>query len=72
MQPQPSRWISPKKEDKLSFVIEVTFPRYGWHLPNFIFDLPEFAVEVEDLSLLEFDVFALKSTDSPITVKVSR
>jgi hypothetical protein len=72
-QPQtPSSWI-PRKE-KLLFVINVTLPspRYGVsHLPGLTIDVPEFALEVDDLSAFDFDALTLKSTNSPITVEVS-
>lgn len=70
-----SRRIPPKEKDKLFFIVNVTFPSptYGvWHLPDFTIDVPEFALEVDDLSAFDFDAFTLKSTNSPITVKVSR
>ena len=56
-------------------VVNVTFPSPTsgvWHLPDFTINMPEFALEIDDLSAFDFDAFTLKSTNNPITVKVSR
>jgi hypothetical protein len=42
-----------------------------WHLPSLTIDVSEFALEIDDLSAFDFDAITLKSTNSPITVKVS-
>ena len=41
------------------------------HLPGFTVDVPDFELEVDDLSAFDFDVINLKSTNNPITVKVN-
>ena len=74
-QPQTSTlsWI-PRKKEKLLFVINVTLPSptHGVsHLPGLTIDMPEFALDVDDLSAFDFDALTLRSTNSPITVKVS-
>jgi len=68
----PSSWIPPKKKEKPFFVINVTLPSpmHGVsHLPGFTIDVPEFALEVDDLSTFDFDALTLKSTNNPINVK---
>ena len=71
----PSRWISLKQTNKLFFVVNVTFPSPtcgASHLPGFTINVPDFALEVDDLSAFDFDTFTLKSTNNPITIKVRR
>ncbi|KAF8267037.1 hypothetical protein EI94DRAFT_1786630 [Lactarius quietus] len=68
----PSGWILPKQKEKLFFVVNVTLSSHldsVSHLPGFTIDVPEFALEVDDLSAFDFDSVTLKSTNSPITVK---
>jgi len=68
----PSGWILPKQKEKLFFVVNVTLSSHldsVSHLPRFTIDVPEFALEVDDLSAFDFDSVTLKSTNSPITVK---
>ena len=75
-QPQtPSSWILLKQKEKPGFVLDVTLPspKHGVsHLPGFTIDVPEFALEIDDLAAFDFDAVTLKSTNSPIIAEVSR